>query len=376
MMNGKTIFFLGLLLSIFLQKSWGQEPMVLFEQAIREQQKVYQVDKSKRVLQLPMQYGEFIPFDGLDQQLQVTDVDSIHLAYTNHPQGLDFDQLNQDRFRTLAQVFPELMKQNVQFPVKIIEQIGVESKEQASALYHGFSIYINPSSNKYLQLDPEKILQRQMQIKKQFNALIKRKMGLHLDDDQSTVMAFKRNHQQWDNVVIVSDWTGSMYKYTLQVLLWQIQEQSMKQLMGFTFFNDGGFKSNADKQIGQTGGIYHVYSRKPTDIIRQMAVIKQSGDGGDIPENDVEALIEAQKAYKDVHTLVLIADNRSQIRDIELLEEVKKPVRVVLSNVRREGEQYIFNEQYVRLALTTQGSIHTSDMDINDPETLRSLLTE
>lgn len=47
-------------------------------------------------------------------------------------------------------------------------------------------------------------------------------------------------------------------------------------------------------------------------------------------ENDLEALLEAKKYMDDNWELILIADNYSPVRDIELLEKLDIPVHVIL----------------------------------------------
>jgi hypothetical protein len=64
-------------------------------------------------------------------------------------------------------------------------------------------------------------------------------------------------------------------------------------------------------------------------------------------------------SYRDYSDLVLIADD-SQVRDMTLLKRIKKPVHVVLCGTKKG-----INDQYLRIAMQTKGSIHTSTNDID-----------
>ena len=85
----------------------------------------------------------------------------------------------------------------------------------------------------------------------------------------------------------------------------------------------------------------------------------QNGSGGDIAENDIEALIAAQQQCPDCENLVLIADNNAPVKDISLLSKVNKPVKVILC-----GSQYYLNPDYLKIARETGGSVHTMEADI------------
>ena len=88
------------------------------------------------------------------------------------------------------------------------------------------------------------------------------------------------------------------------------------------------------KKIGNTGGIYATKTGNTDEALQMMEKSKAAGTGGDFPENDVEALIYAQKNYPEAKALVLIADNMASVRDIKLLEklaESQKPVHILIA---------------------------------------------
>jgi hypothetical protein len=85
-----------------------------------------------------------------------------------------------------------------------------------------------------------------------------------------------------------------------------------------------------------------------------------SGAGGDIIENDVEAVIKGADKYKNAKNVILIAHNNAPPRDMEILEKLEKPVRVILCGVLNDKIQ----PAYINLAFKTRGSIHTMEQDL------------
>jgi len=86
----------------------------------------------------------------------------------------------------------------------------------------------------------------------------------------------------------------------------------------------------------------------------------QNGGGGDAPENDIEALLRAQeKMVSDTSQLILLADNYSPVKDISLLNDINRPVRVIIC-----GENGFLNMDCLEIAYKTGGSIHTIEEDI------------
>jgi len=115
----------------------------------------------------------------------------------------------------------------------------------------------------------------------------------------------------------------------------------------------------AEKDIGQTGGVYHIRTKNIFKIYKTAMDCINNGNGGDFPENDIESILKGIDKFRVKNEIVLIADNYSSIRDFELVDSINVPVRVVLCNV----QSYI-NPQYLGLALETGGSIHTIENDL------------
>lgn len=101
-------------------------------------------------------------------------------------------------------------------------------------------------------------------------------------------------------------------------------------------------------------------------LLKTMQSTTDGGGGGESEENDIEALLEAMHMIGEGDELVLIADNYSDVRDMELLPQLRTPVRIVLAGNLDHG----INEDYLQIAWATGGSIHTLSEDI---ETLKAV---
>jgi hypothetical protein len=174
----------------------------------------------------------------------------------------------------------------------------------------------------------------------------------------STVTKVFRRHN-WTNSFIVVDVTGSMYPYTAQLLKWLQLTLTNKANRQFTFFNDGDNKGDDKKTIGKTGGIYSILSNKYDEIEQTIITAMENGNGGDQPENNIEALLESDRLCKDCDSIVMIADNWAPVKDISLLAGYHKPVKIVLCGVFDK-----INKDYLTLARETKGSIHLIEEDI------------
>lgn len=184
------------------------------------------------------------------------------------------------------------------------------------------------------------------------------------DTANSVVFNVLKRNKQWKNKLIVADLTGSMYPYAQQMSTW-LKLHFMKDTTSqhFVFFNDGDKKRDEDKKIGATGGVYHCKAKTVEELISTMELTIKKGQGGDAPENPIEAIIYGINKSGKVDDVVLIADNWAKARDIKMLARIKVPVRVILCGVY-EGME--INEDYLNIAYKTKGSVHTIEQDITD----------
>lgn len=191
--------------------------------------------------------------------------------------------------------------------------------------------------------------------------LIKKFIATYGNSNDSIVYKVFERNPQWKNALVVSDWTGSMYQHGAQALLWHTLNFERSGIQYFTLFNDGDAKLSNDKVVGETGGIYFEKANKIDKLLKLYQLVILKGYGGDGPENDLEAILKGIEKYPIHSEIILIADNNACVRDMELLEFIEHPVRVVLCG---HNEYNGINPQYIEIAQKTGGSIHTIDMDI------------
>ena len=168
------------------------------------------------------------------------------------------------------------------------------------------------------------------------------------------------NRTKWLNTTIVGDVTGSMYKYTAQLLLWVKTNPIGIQAKNFEFFNDGDNMPDEDKKTGSTGGIYYKSCNTYAEVENLVRSTMLKGSGGDCPENNIEALLKAEKAFPTTDFQVMIADNWAPIKDKALWLQLTKPVRIVVCG----ATPFNVNIDYLNLARITKGSVHLMEGDI------------
>jgi hypothetical protein len=181
----------------------------------------------------------------------------------------------------------------------------------------------------------------------------------HIPD--STLLAVFNRYRQWDSITLVVDITGSMSPYTSQLLLWFKLNAEKRYVKRFVLFNDGNNKSDNQKPIGRTGGLYAVTHTNPEVVIDETLKAMSKGSGGDAPENNCEALLMAQQQDPRVKEIVMIADNWAGVRDLSLVNRITKPVHVIVCGVYGDS----FHTDYLNIARATGGSVHSLTRDID-----------
>jgi hypothetical protein len=179
----------------------------------------------------------------------------------------------------------------------------------------------------------------------------------------SLVMNVLEKHQEWKDILIVSDFTGSMIKHNLVVMAWikKMYANNPERITGMVIFNDGDNKSDKRKRIGETGGIYHTASKNMADILELSRKCMENGSGGDLQENNIEAILFGIQTYPQSKEIVLIADNPATPRDLSLWSKINKPVHVILCETN-----YLINCDYLNLARNTKGSVHLDGGEYNN----------
>ncbi len=178
----------------------------------------------------------------------------------------------------------------------------------------------------------------------------------------TAVNAVLNRHTDWKRKLMVVDVTGSMTPYSEQLADWHELNWAKQDQIQYVFFNDGNNKPDAQKVIGNTGGIFYSKKTDKQTFKQTMTLARENGTGGDQPENDLEAVIAAINNCNNYDEIVLVADNFAKVRDMILLSQINKPVKIILCGAAHNT----INTDYLDIALATKGSVHTIEQDIND----------
>lgn len=372
---GRNSQWLIALLLLFTVDGWAQSADQLYFRASYRDVEQVEFDSTKQFFTLSMDYGEYeIKLLPQANEIERLQIDSVQLVYTNHPKDFDFSQLNTNRIKAFTEWFDGAIDDPI-IRWRIIRQTKGENKEEFEAMFHGIVVYYSKHPRK--EKTPEEELKRKQNIDRKFEHLVKKK--LHVEDSIVHVASdvFEKNRDNWNKVVVISDWTGSMYPYTLDLLSWLMKERAQDQVIGFVFFNDGDTKMTPQKKIGETGGIYAIHNSKVMPVFNLMAKVKRNGDGGDLPENDIEAILKAQIEFKEANTILLIADNYSIVRDLTLLPSLKKPINIILNraDLDTKGNPIVLKD-YIDIALYTGGGIFVEGKSYTSLESIKTLTSK
>lgn len=316
-----------------------------------------------------MQFGQSEVISNSDRAvLKKADVFQVDLVFSNFPKGFDMTELNKRRIKVVQSLRKDAVS-NTSIKWNLIRQMRCKNEAEAKVMFHGVVIHyrkeqssdvsaidygyiqevlplpVNRDSTSTEKIKPLSIAQAKK---------IRKKLA-----DSTVLKVLDRN--KWENLVVVSDLTGSMSPFVVQLILWFKLNELEKRVSHVTFFNDGNFTPDIKKVIGNTGGIYHSKGGDYEDTRDLALKTIKNGYGGDGPENDLEAILEAIERNPDAKEIVLIADNFAPIKDMRLLAKIKKPVRVVLC-----GAVSGVNIQYLQLARYTKGSVHSMEKDLTD----------
>lgn len=294
----------------------------------------------------------------------------INLIYSKYP--VDRDLWRTDYYDLLAQRLMALFNVDPRFNSKeiswgILLQTKCTSESQAQGLFHGFEIIyekketVAPSAEKpsipVVKLTAEeRKIKTEKRTSKQGIKRFARSIG---GVNDSTVIRVFNKHPEWNNALLVMDWTGSMYQYGTQALDWHVQNYDSSGIKYFVFFNDGD--QSTKKKYGKTGGIYGEAANELKSLTRLLKTVRTNGMGGDFPENNIEALVKGTLMYPEYSEIIMIADNKSCVRDYCCLKNLKDPVKVLLC-----GTHLGINPQYINIAYRTGGSLHAKDVEIVD----------
>ena len=303
-----------------------------------------------------MNYGESDILSVMDKkELKSANIIQIDLVYTDFPRGQDISELNKQRILKMLSIRPDLIKSNG-ITWSVVRQMSCKDESQAKMLFHGAVIYYLPEQSQALnsyELEQYEGLPKDDKVK------ITEESLKQFSDEPVILKVMERN--DWKNPTIVADVTCSMYPYMKQTAFWFLLKMNKKESSNIVLFNDGNGIQNHLKTVGSTGGIHSVTTKDYNDFRELLLKSVSYGCSGDSDENDIEAILEAQKKFPNAKEIILIADNFSDMRDYRLISKINKPVRVILC-----GTKYRINLQYLNLARITGGSVHTIEQDLID----------
>ncbi|MGE0560211.1 MAG: hypothetical protein AB7O47_00205 [Flavobacteriales bacterium] len=385
---------------IFTNQLLANQLEQLVNSSIKEQQEV-NINKL-----LPNQLAISMPFSnqlilnpGQKLALQEKIVIKIELVYTKFRTSPTFDQklLNHNRLVELKKLVPNLFE-NPLWDFELISQTNGNSQSECNAMFHGFIITFRPNSTNNTLVQEVEYLDKIVAqlIKKGKKDSIPDKMTYDIKTrwdnvigyvhdtvwkineeeqipppdffynhslfkDSTVINAFNRN-KTWKNFIVVTDVTGSMSPYIAQVFVWLKEQTENNNAKYFVFFNDGDDKESRQKKPLKTAGIYGGPNNGLDAVMQKAALCMKNGSGGgEGLENDVEAILFGQEAYESADEIILIADNFESMRDYKFLDQIKKPVRIIICGARAR-----VNIEYLDLARITRGSIHTTNSDVFD----------
>lgn len=320
---------------------------------LRMEVPVYEPAPYTPQVELEMSYasGEILNGQVWMRGAHKVEVYEVDLVFTKYPSDINrwrtnYYELLDKRMKNLFGLDPNLHDPAIRW--NMIEQTDCESEQDAKRMFHGFVIKYRPKRQRVVE---------EIRTPQELKAMIS---GYSTTRDKTVTTVLER-HPEWNRMLVVMDWTGSMYKHGAQLVHWHKLNlvRHEEKAIHFVFFNDGNHKRHWQKKVGKTGGVYRAREDKVDELVSTMLYVMKKGNGGDPAENDLEAVLTGIQYLEGYDEVILIADNKSAVRDIELVSQIEVPVRIILCDVKDE-----IHPDYLRLARETGGSIHTLEQDI------------
>lgn len=191
-------------------------------------------------------------------------------------------------------------------------------------------------------------------------------------DDSTTYRVLDRNLRLWPDAVIVCDVTTSMYPYTTQLFAWFRRNSHKPFVNGMVFFTDCDSLGQQTQPGGPPGRMFVTQERSASHVLPLLLdAARNTVRNEDDAENAIEALLVAQNKFPEAKHLILVADNISTVKDMALLNQIQKPVHVVICGTTGSNTALAFQPDYYVIARQTNGSLHTLEDDFA-PEMLAS----
>lgn len=292
----------------------------------------------------------------------------INLIYTKYPRNkqlwrTNYRGLMMDRLKSLFAIDSSLNSNEIEW--NIVLQTSCRTEPEAMKMLHGIEIVFEPkppatavseiSDSLNLTADtlplnqPQGLAYNQRKLAK----MVKRVGG----QNDTTVQTILERNSNWKNALVVMDWSGSMYPYSLNLMLWHAQNFQKSGITNVVLFTDG--EPGKKGKMGNFGGVYYSEASDLKSVIKLMRNSWNKNFRNSIEENNIEGLFKGATHFPNHDELIMIADNRSCMKDYCLCELVNSPVRIVLC-----GTEDGINPQYVNLAYRLNGSLHTLESDM------------
>jgi hypothetical protein len=370
-----------LLAFIFLQSAFAQSydpsDLVKFRQDTTSRVYISRIKTNQVYIPLEFNSAQIKDITAY-REIKYNTILKVELVYSLCKSTAYFDQpnLNIQRLNVLKEAAPELFENSLT-RWKFIAQTDFNTEDEARQLFHGFIITYRPEMTTAYNNDQFKSISYTVQkyINPNYDksvrpvsyyGSVKRDVAdlnipPMIDIKDSVVLSVLKRNKDWKDMPVVCDVTGSMYPYITQTLIWYKLNCRATNAQQYTFFNDGDNTPDNMKLIGHSGGIYTGRALSYDSIENAMFKAMRNGTGGDSPENNIEALMQAISKFPQCKELVMIADNLANVKDISLLSKVNRPVHIILC-----GSYTGINVEYLNIARATGGSVHTIESDITN----------
>lgn len=182
------------------------------------------------------------------------------------------------------------------------------------------------------------------------------------------------DRNNFSNPLVIADASSDMAYIDDELEGWFAKNAKANPNSQFVFFNDGDMKPENQKTVGSTGGLYYTPALSLDKLSVFMNNVIDKSNDNDSPDNYVEALISGMKMAKQPYTdVVLLVDNHSTPRDMNLLSQVNHPVHVVVFCSIKGGCDHSFvRPDYLKIAWKTKGTLHINGIDYNDVSKLKN----
>ncbi|MDJ1502299.1 hypothetical protein [Xanthocytophaga agilis] len=193
-----------------------------------------------------------------------------------------------------------------------------------------------------------------------------------LTSDSIITKVWERNKSNWRTVAVVGDFTSSMYPYATELFTWLDKNRRNKSILGAVFFTDCDSLGHETIPDQTSGKMFTIRNWEKANVLSTFIdASRNTQQNIRLAENNLEAILYAQNTFPSVQSFVLIADNGSPIKDMDLLSQIKRPVHIIVCGSTYEENTGI-QPDLIQLAVTTKGSLHTAATDLTNLTTIKT----